>query len=399
MKREYVVSIIAALLVILSVIVYKAVNSRHINDDKMVRVGFVYNGDESMPYTNNFMIAKEKAEDLYGDSISVYEVKNVSDANVTNALNSLVEDKCDIIFSNSAGFGNSVKAFAATHKNVEFCQATCNNANDKPVLPNYHTFMGEIYQGRYVSGVVAGLKLKSMIEEGEITKDEALIGYVAAYPYAEVISGYTSFLLGIRSIVPEATMKVKYTNTWGDYDIEYETANELIDMGCVIISQHSDTTGPAVACEKSEKNKKVYHVGYNESMISYAPTTSLISCKIDWDPYIVAAIGAMLEDKSIEKSVKGHVHGNDVGGGFKEGWVEMRESNDILVPENVRRAIVNTIKALEDNTLDVFKGDYIGVNPDNPDDTIDLTHKFEENANSSAPTFNYILKDVIEIVE
>jgi basic membrane protein A len=93
------------------------------------------------------------------------------------------------------------------------------------------------------------------------------------------------------------------------------------------------------------------------------------------------------------------VHGNDVGGGFKEGWVEMRESNDILVPENVRRAIVNTIKALEDNTLDVFKGDYIGVNPDNPDDTIDLTHKFEENANSSAPTFNYILKDVIEIVE
>ncbi len=399
MKREYIISFITALLIVLCVVTYKVINTRQTNDEKMVRVGFVYNGDESMPYTNNFMLAKEKAKEVYGNKISVYEVKNVSDANVTNALDRLIDVNCDIIFSNSAGFGNSVKAYAATHQNVEFCQATCSNANEEPVLSNYHTFMGEIYQGRYVSGVVAGLKLKSMIDEGILTTDKALVGYVAAYPYAEVISGYTAFLLGVRSIVPDATMKVKYTNTWGNYDIEYETANELIDMGCVIISQHSDTTGPAVACEKSEKNKKVYHVGYNESMISYAPTTSLISCKINWDPYIVDAIGAVLDGEIIEKSVRGHVHGNDVGAGFNDGWVEMREVNDIIVPDFTKKAVTNTVNALKDNTVSVFKGDYVGVNPNDANDTIDLTHEFRENANSSAPTFNYVLKDVIEIVE
>ncbi len=399
MKREYVISFITALLVILSAVAFNAARRVRVDDERVVRVGFVYNGDESVGYTNNFIIAKDKAKEHFKDSISVYEVKNVSDANVTNALDTLVNQKCDIIFTNSAGFGNSVKAYASTHKDVEFCQATCSNANDEPVLPNYHTFMGEIYQGRYVSGVVAGLKLKSMIDEGTLSADKAVIGYVAAYPYAEVISGYTSFLLGVRSVVPEASMKVKYTNTWGDYDIEYEAAGELIDMGCVIISQHSDTIGPAVACENAGSDKEVYHVGYNESMISFAPTTSLISCKINWDPYIVGAIGAILDGEEIEKSVSGHVHGNDIGGGFLEGWVEMREVNDILVPKGTKSKINDTIEEFENNSISVFKGDYIGVNPDDPDDTIDLSHEFEENKTSSAPTFSYILKDVIEIVE
>ncbi|MCR4837539.1 MAG: BMP family ABC transporter substrate-binding protein [Eubacterium sp.] len=139
------------------------------------------------------------------------------------------------------------KKYAGLHPEIQFCEATAPDANDEngdPVYENYHTFMGEIYQGRYISGVVAGMKLKELLDQGILRPEEAKVGYVAAYSSAEVISGYTAFFLGVRSIVPEAVMEVKYTNTWSNYNIEKQCADELIDRGCVIISQHSDTTGP-----------------------------------------------------------------------------------------------------------------------------------------------------------
>ena len=145
----------------------------------------------------------------------------------------------------TAAYGEKTKEYAEAYPEIQFCQATCSNANEEPVLKNYHTFMGNIYQGRYISGVVAGMKLQELIEDGEITPGQAKAGYIGAYSCAEVISGYTAFFLGIRSVVPGATMTVRYTNTWGNHLLEKECAKKLIDEGCVIISQHSDTAGPA----------------------------------------------------------------------------------------------------------------------------------------------------------
>ena len=158
---------------------------------------------------------------------------------------------CDLIFTTSYNYGTVTKEFAEKYPGIEFCMATCANANEEPVLKNYHTFMGKIYQGRYTAGVAAGMKMKELIKEGVITEQQAKIGYVAAYPYAEVISGYTAFLLGVRSVVPDAVMTVRYTNKWNDYRTEKKYAKGLIDEGCVIISQHSDTAGPATACEET----------------------------------------------------------------------------------------------------------------------------------------------------
>jgi basic membrane protein A len=257
--------------------------------------------------------------------------------------------------------------------------------------------MGEIYQGRYAAGVVAGMKLRQLIDDGVISEEDAKIGYVAAFPYAEVISGYTAFLMGVRSEVDSAVMYVKYTNSWSDYLLEKQYANELIDEGCILISQHSDTTGPAVACEERDVKTVVYHVGYNISMIDVAPTTSLVSSRINWEPYMSAAVDAMVHDDPIEDHVKGNKFGKDVGAGFDRGWVQMLRINESIAAPGTKQRIDSVIEDLNNGTLDVFKGDYTGKDPFDPTDTIDLRNGYRENATSSAPTFHYVLDDCIVV--
>jgi basic membrane protein A len=260
--------------------------------------------------------------------------------------------------------------------------------------------MGEIYQGRYVSGIVAGMKLQEMITDGTIKEDQAKIGYVAAFPYAEVISGYTAFILGVRSIVPTATMDVCYTNTWTSYKLEKSYAEKLIENDCVIISQHSDTIGPAVACENAiNQGKEVFHVGYNQSMIDMAPITSLTGSRIDWSKYIISAIEAVINDKTIENHVEGNVHGQDISAGFDKGWVQMLELNNLIVAPGTKKAVEDAINELNNGKIKVFKGDYKGVNPNDESDVIDLKVGYEENKHASAPSFNYVLEDVVNIVD
>ncbi|MBO5488291.1 MAG: BMP family ABC transporter substrate-binding protein, partial [Eubacterium sp.] len=301
------------------------------------------------------------------------------------------------VFTTSYGYGEKTKEYAEKYPNVQFCQATCSNANEEPELDNYHTFMGSIYQGRYASGVVAGMKMKELIDEKAITPEQAKVGYVGAYPYAEVISGYTAFLLGVRSVVPEAVMTVRYTNSWGNYQLEKEYAKALIDEGCVIISQHSDTAGPAAACEETKRSKSVYYVSYNESMQDIAPTTYLIGSKINWMPYMTAAARAVLEGDDIEESVEGTVNGNDMGAGFENEWVQMLKMNELVAADGTKERVDELIQQFKNGEITVFQGDYIGVNPEDPSDTIDLRKGYKENEKCSAPTFHYVLKDVITV--
>ena len=322
---------------------------------------------------------------------------NVAEGTESEYLQQLVDEGCDIIFSTSYNFGVTTKQFAERYPDIEFCMATRDNANEEPYLANYHTFMGAIYEGRYTAGVAAGMKLLELIDKGVITAGQAKIGYVGAYPYAEVISGYTAFLLGVRSIVPDAVMTVKYTYNWNDYLIEKKYAKQLINEGCVIISQHSDTAGPAIACEETDVSTPVYLVSYNQSMADIAPTTYITGCKINWKPYVVGAVGAVMKGKNIEKTVKGKVIGNDIGAGFDEGWVEMLKLNDVIAAEGTKEKMAEVIDGFRKGRIEVFKGDYIGVNVDDPDDVYDLSVGYQENYNSSAPTFKYILQGIITI--
>ena len=359
-------------------------------------VGFIYDNDESTPYTYNFSLAKDALERRYGDRVTILTCSNVLDDKMEDPLRDLVTKGCDVIFFN--GYSELVVKLAPEYPEVEFCQTSYMDMTDKQVPPNYHTFKGEAYQARYVSGIAAGMKIAQMIEEGVIKSDEAVVGFVAAFPTSEVISGYTAFLLGVRSVVPQAVMRVRYTGTWSSYAQEKSAAQALIDEGCVVISQHTDTIGPAVACEETEGERPVYHVGYNQSMSDVAPGTSLIASRICWEPYVTAAVDAVMARKSIEKVVSGRVHGTDVSAGFEKGWVEMVDINQQVAAPGTQKAMDAAIEQFKRGKVDfVFKGDYIGVNPNDPDDTCDLREGYVENATTSFPTFHYILRDVITV--
>ena len=237
MKRQKMAALITCILVVgLAGVWHCVVQKSQVKES--IKVGFVYIGDESNPYVYNFIRAQKSIENQFGDKVQVVEKFNVPENAVEEPLVELAKEKCDVIFATSYGYGKTTKEVAKKYPEIQFCQATGDNANQNPIVSNYHTYMGAVYQGRYIAGIVAGMKLQEMISEGKITPQDAKIGYVGAYAYAEVISGYTAFLLGARSVVPETVMTVCYANTWSSYSYEKEIAKSLIEDGCVIISQH-----------------------------------------------------------------------------------------------------------------------------------------------------------------
>lgn len=366
-----------------------------------LKVGFVYIGDTATAYTNNFYRSQLELEDALGSKVQTvakFNIKEYGDS-CEKAIEDLINQGCELIISTSYGYGQATKNMASKYPEVQFCHATGNLANEAPVLPNFHNFMGRIYEGRYTAGVVAGMKLRELILHGRLKLSDAKIGYVAAYPYPEVISGYTAFFLGVKSIVNEVQMSVSYTNTWSNHIIERKAAEKLIEEGCVIISQHSDTTGPAIACEEAsiKKGKTVFHVGYNQSMTDVAPTTSLVSCRINWTPYIIAAAQAVIDGKRIESVVKSNLKGNDSSAGFDKDWIEILGLNGIIAAKGTQEEIQRVKNQFADGKISVFSGNFIGVNIYNVDDVRDFKTPFIENETSSAPKFCYILRDFITV--
>ncbi|MCR4788402.1 MAG: BMP family ABC transporter substrate-binding protein [Lachnospiraceae bacterium] len=398
MKRVYIATVLTCLVILSALICcFRVLNLAGRKDH--IKVGFVYDNDECTPYTYNFSLAKDALEKKYGEKVEIITCSNVLDDEMAEPINELAHKGCDIIFFN--GYSELVRELAPVYPNIQFCQTSYMDMTGQTVPENYHSFKGEAYQGRYVSGIAAGMKIQQMIDEGSITEDQALVGFVAAFPTSEVISGYTAFLLGVRSIVPKAEMKVCYTNTWSSYALEISAAEKLIDEGCVVLSQHTDTIGPAIACEEATgKDRNVYFVGYNQSMSEVAPCSSIVTSRICWDPYVVSAVDAVFLNKNIEKIVSGKVHGTDISAGFEKGWVVMDDLNDQVAAPGTQEAMNAAIEKFKKGVTDfVFKCGYIGVNPEDPSDVIDLHAGYTENANSSFPTFHYILLDIISIVD
>ena len=396
MKKQKMAALITCILVVgLAGVWHCVVQKSQVKES--IKVGFVYIGDESNPYVYNFIRAQKSIENQFGDKVQVVEKFNVPENAVEEPLVELAKEKCDVIFATSYGYGKTTKEVAKKYPEIQFCQATGDNANQNPIVSNYHTYMGAVYQGRYIAGIVAGMKLQEMISEGKITPQDAKIGYVGAYAYAEVISGYTSFYLGVRSVVPEAVMTVKYTNTWSSYSTEKQAAKELVDEDCVVISQHSDTVGPAAICENAQRDIPVYHVGYNQSMTDIAPTRSLVSCCVDYSSYFEQSVYALLHDKKIEECIDGRTYKQDAMAGIDKGWVRILDINEAIVPKGTKEMVEDTIEKIEKGKLEVFSGPFTGVSVFDRNDKINLNTPYKENANSSSPSFSYVLDDVITI--
>lgn len=399
MRKNYLVCALSAVCIIAFFFLLNRYGDDH--EEKVIRVGYIYVGDASTAYTKNYIKAQLAIEEIYGDNVINIAKYNIAEGSEDEAIQELINEKCDIIFGASFGYGESMKEAAKAHPEIRFCHATGVLDAEARKIPNYHTFMGHIYEGRYITGVVAGMKLQEMIDEGIITAEEAKLGYVAAFPYAEVISGYTAFFLGAKNYCPSATMDVMYTNSWSDYMTEKKYAEQLIEEGCIIIGQHSDTAGPAVACERAKEDHPVYNISYNQSMVGVAPTSSLVGCRINWEPYMTAVVGAVLKGKNIESVFTNGVkiNGTDAGAGFVQDWVEMTELNTIIAAPGTQEEINKCIEDFRKGTISVFAGDYVGVDPFDPADTYNLQTEFKENATLSAPAFHYVLQDVIHIID
>lgn len=304
-----------------------------------VKMGLICLHDENSTYDANFIQAAKAAQTELGFEL-VIKTNIPEDDSCAQAAEELAEDGCDVIFANSFGHESYVMTVAEDYPDVEFCHATGTNAKTAGIA-NFHNAFASIYEGRYLAGIAAGMKINEMIEAGDITAEEAKMGYVGAFPYAEVISGYTSFYLGAKSVCPTVTMSVKYTNSWFDIALEKEAALALIADGCILVSQHADSEGAPKACEE----KSVPNVAYNISTINLGPTTALISSKIDWTPYFKLIIEAVANDTAIPA---------DWCGTLATGSVVLTELNADVAAEGTQEAIDKALAALKDGTLKVF---------------------------------------------
>ena len=262
----------------------------------------------------------------------------------------LAEDGCNVIISDSYGHQTYMQLAASEFEDVIFIAATGDLAAGSG-LSNLKNTFPYTYESRYVSGVVAGMKLKELLETGVIT--EPKIGYVGAYPYAEVVSGYTGFYLGVKSIVPEAYMEVQYTNSWYDPVAEAEAANALMARGCVIIGQHADSTGaPSTIQAALDSGKPVYSIGWSIDMRSVAPTAALTSAQINW---------GVLYEAALEKYLAGEEIPTDYSTGINDGAVMVSELGESC-PEGTQEAVDAAWAGIKDGSLRVFDTSTFTVN-------------------------------------
>lgn len=308
-------------------------------DTSSVKVGFIFLHDENSTYDNNFMnAAKEACEKLGVEYVLRTNVPEGQEC--YDAAADLAEDGCDIVFADSFGHESFMIEAAKEFPDVQFCHATGTKAHTEG-LENYHNAFATIYEGRYLAGVAAGLKLNEMIANGEFTAEEAKIGYVGAYPYAEVKSGYTSFFLGARSVCPTVTMEVTFTNSWYDEALEKEGANLLINNGCKLISQHADSMGAPTACETAG----VPDVSYNGSTISACPNTFIVSSRVNWEPYFEYIINCVANGEAIA---------TDWTGTIATGSVELSDVNTAVAAAGTVEKLEEVKAALESGEVKVF---------------------------------------------
>ncbi len=335
---------VALLLALVMVLALAACGQK--NDSADVKVGFIFLHDENSTYDNNFLLAAKAA--CEAANVEYILKTNIPEGQECfEAASELVDEGCNIVFADSFGHEDYLIQAAKAFPEVEFCHATGTKAHTEN-LPNYHNAFASIYEGRYLAGIAAGMKLNEMIENGTITADQTKIGYVGAYTYAEVISGYTSFFLGARSVCPTVTMEVTFTGSWYDMPLETEGANKLIEDGCVLISQHADSMGAPSACEAAG----VPNVSYNGSTIEAGPNTFIVSSRINWEPYFAYIIDCVATGEAID---------TDWTGTISTGSVELSDINGNVAAAGTEEAIKAAQADMVAGKLHVFSTDAFTV--------------------------------------
>ena len=306
------------------------------------KLGVILLHDEDSTYDLNFINAVTEAQKQLGlkDSQVIFK-RGIPEGNECyEAACDLVDEGCKVIFADSFGHEPYMIKAAEKFPEVQFCHATGTKAHTQG-LKNYHNAFASIYEGRFLAGVAAGMKLNEMIEAGTITADKAKMGYVGAFTYAEVISGLTSFYLGAKYVCPSVTMDVQFTGEWYDENKEKAAALALMDAGCVLISQHADSMGAPSACE----DRNVPNVSYNGSTEAACPNTFIVSSKIDWTPYVKYICESTMNGTEIKA---------DWCGDTKTGSVKLSDLGKKAATAGTQAKIDEVKALLESGKLHVF---------------------------------------------
>ena len=352
-----------------------------------VKAGFIFLHDENSTYDLNFMnAAKEACEKLgieYMTKTNIPEGQECYDAACE-----LADAGCNFIFADSFGHEDYIIEAAKESPEVQFSHATGTKAHTEG-LDNFHNAFASIYDGRYLAGIAAGMKLNEMIANGDITEDQAKMGYVGAYTYAEVISGYTSFFLGARSVCPSVTMDVTFTGSWYDETAEKEGANKLIEDGCVLISQHADSMGAPTACETAG----VPNVSYNGSTESACPNTFLVSSRVNWEPYFEYAINCVANGEAIDADwtgtlATGSVELSALGSAVAEGTQEAIDEAKAKIESGDLHVFDTSTFTVEGQELTSYEADVDTDAEYTPDHEVVSDGYFHESEYRSAPYFN-----------
>ena len=362
-----------------------------------VKAGFIFLHDENSTYDLNFInAAKEACEKLGVEYLLKTGIPEGQEC--YDAAAELVDEGCNFIFADSFGHEPFLLQAAKEFPEVQFCHATGTQAHTAGVA-NYHNAFASIYEGRFLGGVAAGLKLNQMIEEGTITADQAKVGYIGAFPYAEVKSGYTSFFLGVRYICPTATMEVTFTNSWYDPTLEKEGATKLISRGCVLISEHADSMGAPTECEANN----IPFVFYNGSAADACPNTFIVASRINWAPYMEYAMGCVAKGEAIDV---------DWTGTIATESVLMTEINEQAAAPGTAEKLAEIKAMLENGSLKVFDTATFTVNGQTlteyladvddmgdfqPETQVIADGEFQESIFRSAPYFDIDIDGITNI--
>ena len=356
-----------------------------------VKLGFIFLHDENSTYDLNFMNGAKEAcaalgltEDQYIFRTNIPEGQECYDAACE-----LADAGCNIIFADSFGHEDYLIQAAMEFPEVQFCHATGTKAHTQG-LSNYHNAFAAIYEGRYLAGVAAGLKLNEMIEAGEFTAEEAKMGYVGAFTYAEVVSGYTSFYLGAKSVCPSVTMDVTFTGSWYDETAEKEGANKLIAGGAKLVSQHADSMGAPTACETAG----VPNVSYNGSTVAACPNTFIVSSRINWAPYYEYVVKCVQNGEAIAADWTGTIATGSVvltdineqaaAAGTADKVAEVKAD----IESGKLHVFDTTTFTVEGKSVDSYMAD-VDTDPDyTPDTEVVENGYFNESAKRSAPYFD-----------
>ena len=307
-----------------------------------IKLGVILLHDEDSTYDLNFINGvKEAAAELGLSDDQIIIKRNIPESNECyETAMDLADEGCQIIFADSFGHETFMIEAAKALPEVDFCHATGTMAHTEN-LANYHNAFAAIYEGRYLAGVAAGLKLNEIKEAGNLKGEVPMMGYVGAFTYAEVVSGYTSFYLGAKSVCPDVIMKVQFTGSWYDEKGEKEAAENLIAAGADLLSQHADSMGAPTACE----NAGIPDVSYNGSTVDSCPNTFIVASRINWAPYFVYIVN---------QKIAGEAIATDWTGTIATGSVVLTDVNEQAAAAGTVEKIAEVKAELEAGTLHVF---------------------------------------------